>query len=121
MKESKELPHPAKQMCTAHRPLASTMDLVFAGQDMKELIKIQNIALVTHSLLDPVSSLKSSLESYNMKVFATVWLAFPEKFVMVLYEDFFVCGGWEKVEGFFAGGEGRLERGRQGCKVFMIS
>lgn len=38
-------PHPPKQMCTAHRFLASTMDLVFAGQDMKGLIKIQNIAL----------------------------------------------------------------------------
>lgn len=24
---------------------------------------------------------------------------------MVLYEDFFVCCGWEEVEGFFAGGD----------------
>lgn len=40
---------------------------------------------------------------------------------MVLYEDFFVCCGWEEVEGFFAGGEGGLERGRQGYKVFTTS
>lgn len=39
---------------------------------------------------------------------------------MVLYEDFFICGGWEEVVGFFfSGGEGGLERGRQGYKVFM--
>lgn len=49
-----------KQMYTRHRFLASTMNLVFADQDMRGLIKIQNIALVTHSLLDPVSSMKSS-------------------------------------------------------------
>lgn len=79
MKKSKEVPHPAKQMCTAHRFLAPTMDLVFAGQDLKGLIKIQNIALVTHSLWDSVSSLKSSLQSYNMKVFCHCLVSLPRE------------------------------------------
>lgn len=79
VKESKEVPHPAKQMCTAHRFLAPTMDLVFAGQDLKGLIKIQNIALVTHSLLDSVSSLRSSLQSYNMKVFCHCLVSHPRE------------------------------------------
>lgn len=41
---------------------------------------------------------------------------------MVLYEDFFVCGGWEEVEEFFffSGGEGGLERGSKPT-VFMTS